>query len=477
MSKRLLKFLIPTVAISLLIFSEAMGGGLALSGVGSRAISMGGAFRGLADDWSACYWNPAGLAWMDKSEFNGMLTIISPRPEYTPNITLGGYDILGYKNGTKWYTEDKNFNIPSFSGFFKAAGLKGWTAGLGIYVPYGTGAIWDIFDLPTGYNPNVSYPKVDHKSEFEVIDFHPTIARELIEGQLSFGVGLSIQRGSIFLQQVIWNTISPSIPVPYNLLFTDMQLDGDGWGVGANAGLMYKPNDKLSIGIAYRSPTTIKLDGTAKLNLYTPYNPGLVDEFNSYNTHDDSTTANLFRGLVFSSEPDAKADLKLPADYGIGIAYRPSEKLTLTGDINYTDWSRLDYVPIALEGTDPMGDPATNDTLVTQWESTVRFSLGLEYNYSSKLALRCGYFNDPSPIPNKTFTPTIPDIGDKNSFNLGFGYDLGTIRIDYNLEYIIFGDRDIPNLQDSNGDGNYDNYPGKYSMDLFSNFISITHRF
>lgn len=39
--------------------------GLNLNGLGSKAISMGGAFIGQADDYSAVFWNPAGLtqAW------------------------------------------------------------------------------------------------------------------------------------------------------------------------------------------------------------------------------------------------------------------------------------------------------------------------------------------------------------------------------------------------------------------------------
>ena len=41
--------------------------GLTPSGVGTKALGLGGAFRGLADDWSASYWNPAGLAFQTKS--------------------------------------------------------------------------------------------------------------------------------------------------------------------------------------------------------------------------------------------------------------------------------------------------------------------------------------------------------------------------------------------------------------------------
>ncbi|MBT5448728.1 MAG: hypothetical protein HOK90_06005, partial [Gemmatimonadetes bacterium] len=34
------------------------------AGVGVRAMGMGGAFAGVADDFTAIYWNPAGLAQM-----------------------------------------------------------------------------------------------------------------------------------------------------------------------------------------------------------------------------------------------------------------------------------------------------------------------------------------------------------------------------------------------------------------------------
>ena len=39
--------------------------GLYLNGLGSRATSMGGAFVGLVDDYSAGYWNPAAVSQFD----------------------------------------------------------------------------------------------------------------------------------------------------------------------------------------------------------------------------------------------------------------------------------------------------------------------------------------------------------------------------------------------------------------------------
>ena len=42
-------------------------GGFETKGLGSRALGMGGAAIGLADDWSSIFWNPAGLAFLEGS--------------------------------------------------------------------------------------------------------------------------------------------------------------------------------------------------------------------------------------------------------------------------------------------------------------------------------------------------------------------------------------------------------------------------
>ena len=40
------------------------------NGFGTRALAMGGAYTGLADDYSALYWNPAGLGYVHNSQFS-----------------------------------------------------------------------------------------------------------------------------------------------------------------------------------------------------------------------------------------------------------------------------------------------------------------------------------------------------------------------------------------------------------------------
>lgn len=67
-----------------LLAGQLFAGGFALTGVGSRATSMAGAFRGLSDDPSAMYWNPAGLGFMNENSFSLGGTFIYHQPPGIP---------------------------------------------------------------------------------------------------------------------------------------------------------------------------------------------------------------------------------------------------------------------------------------------------------------------------------------------------------------------------------------------------------
>ena len=457
-----------------------LAGGFALSGVGSKAINMGGAFRGLADDWSAAYWNPAGLTQLEKSEFTAMLVAISPRIQYTPQITYGGLEV-GYRNGSVRYPNDKTTFIPDVSGFFKLENLTGITAGLAIFVPNGLASEWDLFNPPPAMDLRFPYPWNDHKSDLKVIDIHPTVAKSFLDDKLSLGVGVSIQNGSIVFKKVI---IKPSgFPIPHENLLIDTEIDGDGWGYGANFGLLYKLSDKFQFGLSGRTGTTLKMEGTADQELYVFNNEDLKNILiaNAQSSGASPAQIALIRALFgvdnLLASPAAKADLKTPADFGFGLAYKPSEKLTVTGEVAYTRWSSLDSILIRLDGTDPVGQPSEDSPIMLNWDNTLRYSFGAEYWVKDPLAVRLGYYLDPSPIPDETFSPLIPDLGDKNSLNVGAALNFSGIELSYNFEYISFSDRNVAALADVNDDGLFDNYPGLFESSLYASHVSFTYRF
>jgi len=101
----------------------------------------------------------------------------------------------------------------------------------------------------------------------------------------------------------------------------------------------------------------------------------------------------------------------------------------------------------------------------------------LQYVFKETVTLWGGYYYDPSPVPDETLSPLFPDVGDKNSFNLGGSLFLGDYEVSYNFEYVSSWDRDIDTLSDPNGDGLFDNYTGSYKMNSLSSLFSLTYRF
>ena len=63
------KQLLLTLILCLALTSSVFASGVALTGIGARATALGGAFRGLSNDWSSMYWNPAGMTQISGMHF------------------------------------------------------------------------------------------------------------------------------------------------------------------------------------------------------------------------------------------------------------------------------------------------------------------------------------------------------------------------------------------------------------------------
>lgn len=444
------------------------GGGFALPGVGSKALNMGGAFRGLADDWSAAFWNPAGLAYLPNSEFTMNLYTLSFRPEYTPDFILGesGYSYsFGFPEET-YYPEDRSFFLPSFSGFHKFAQYEGFIGGVAFFVPYKLESRWDLYEPPQGYDNDVPYPRFDHATDILVWDLHPTVAKTFMEDKLSLGLGLSVQRADFGMRRTVLVRTPLGYPRPYDFWPLDARMETDGWGIGFNAGILYKASSKLQLGLSYQSPVDIDLEGDLELEMYLPFIPG----------------SEIEGGTAYYKDGAFKTTLPLPGEIGVGLMYRPTEKLTLTTDISSVNWSRLEF----LDSKDMTITAGQLDTIYLNvreaefpfnWDNITKFSLGGEYILREGLFLRGGYFFEQSPIPDETFTLLIPDVGDKHSFNVGLSYQVNSFEFGYDYQLVAHKKREVSVLEDTNGDERFDNMPGTYKMFFHSSGLCFTYRF
>ena len=65
----IVKFAVGILLGIVLICTSAAASGFENTAVGTSAAGMGGAYRSIADDWTASYYNPAGLAWLPRIDF------------------------------------------------------------------------------------------------------------------------------------------------------------------------------------------------------------------------------------------------------------------------------------------------------------------------------------------------------------------------------------------------------------------------
>ena len=413
-------------------------GGFALSGVGSRATAMGGAFRGLADDPSAMYWNPAGLGFMDENSASLGGTFIMPSAKWVNNTpyfsSVPGYTIQEYK---------AKKSLKAFPNAFitmaKSPKLK---YGLGIFVPYGLGTTWDAYQQPAVYAGFTDFPEEEMKSSIAIVDFHPSVAYQ-IKPNLSAGMGISVLYGNIGIAKIQFSD-------PPNYLPTTSDLSGSGIGFGANIGVIYKPMDGLSVGLTGKLPSSIKMNGDIEAYTWVP------------------------PATKVGGTSDIETTLKLPADIGIGFSYQVMPQLTVNLDYAYTMWSRLDKVVVDLDtpitiSPIPGAPQLTSSELVFDWKDTHRISIGGEYRMGCN-DLRLGFYFDQSPIPDETLVPTISDVNNKISSNIGWGRIFGKIGVDANFQYVIFTERDIETQTTTN-------MAGTYNAGSISGNIGLSYKF
>ena len=104
-----------------------------------------------------------------------------------------------------------------------------------------------------------------------------------------------------------------------------------------------------------------------------------------------------------------------------------------------------------------------------QWKDATQIRVGVEYMATNNLALRGGYYYDPSPAPNKTMNVLVPSY-DFNAISFGLGYKLNGLTIDVAVEYLIGKDRDV-GLTEVIGRAMF----GMYTMKILAPGISISY--
>jgi len=534
---RVLKTIMALVCIIFAV--QVYAAGVDLTGVGARAQALGN-YRAVAEDWSAMYWNPAGLTHAKGWHAGASLEFITPTVGYTPatytSPVLGAgqqFSVLRYENTEN---EPKTFPIPAAGVYY--TGEK-WAFGLGFWAPFGLGAEWDLMQESL-YNPN--YPMVEFEDDLQVVDIHPTVAYK-VNDKLSVGAGLSIIHADIMIrkpnftpnpvQGLLQVAVSPTFKEtfgaanamyvastimglqstfadPTSHLITDVDMQGDGMGFGFNFGIKYDLTETFSVGISGQVYNDIELDGTLTKDTYFAHMNDGGAAFSTVKGVLDSLqiltapagglqaidispqTEGAMRGM-YSGGLDRDPGIALDRDPGIAKGAPVDIKANMPLPMRFgfgiaykgiknllisADVAWTQWSTWDIIGIEPVNDEDAAEAaeLVENWEDGIRAGIGLEYELS-RVKLRGGFYSEPRAAVTTTMTPTIPDVNRRNVIIVGLEIPLGLINLHASYEKMFIGDLDFTEwVQNPAGTG-YENLPGMYDMDISMVMLGLGYNF
>ena len=343
--------------------------GFQVSLQGQKQQGMAGAGTGLLQDGAALFYNPGSVSFLKKN-----------------SVSLGATAVVSHSQfvdaSSSTVSESQSPVSYPFTGYV-VMGKPGGKLKYGVaaYTPFGSTIDWE-----PGWTGRFV---LTHLQLFAVY-VQPTVSYQ-ISDKLGIGAGFVYGTGKVNLQR--------DLPVTDNKgNYGTAELDGKATGYGFNAGIYYKPTDKLSLGFTYHSDVAMKLKkGTADFNVPA----SLSGNFPSGN---------------FSSE------LPLPKIISFGAGYMATKKLTFAFDASMIGWKSFDTVTFDYE----KNTPELQDTKTAyNYKNAYAYRLGAQYSVNSKLDARLGIKYLITPVQDGFVSPDVPDATHFN-YSAGLGYKLGS---------------------------------------------------
>jgi long-chain fatty acid transport protein len=359
--------------------------GIQMEGIGARALGMGGAFTAVADDSSAVYWNPAGLAqlsgrgmsaglysmstWMDMDM--GVMNVdpMMYRPE------KGDVFAKVYPSEPHHFDDDDVFwpsaaTAPEFTAYWNRGR---YTLGFGLMTLGGAYSDYEGsgMDMLSGARVDASI-----YSLFGLVDFNSSIGIQVTD-RLNLGFGVDVLVGYLNLdvdKDYLGSTLA-SQP-DYRL---DVESESLGFGLQGVFGVQYRLLPRVTVGAVYRSGSRMRLEG--------------------------ETTAK-FNGLREDSDQNTR--FRYPPTWALGIAWQATDRLLLSADWQGVDWTKF-YWPAGRVDYDHPGALLQSVNNDPGWFADDIYRVGAEYRIDQRWTVRGGVYREesgglPQDFENITYT-------------------------------------------------------------------------
>ncbi len=358
----------------LIVSTSAHGGAFAVREQSSYYQGMSFAGAAAGDDLSAMFWNSAAAAAAPGINVSANAALVVPHTEIE---ATGGFFTTGAGGAAGLESDSGKIGDPTFV----PATYANYQLNERLFLGVGLNSGFGFTTKPD--NTDWAGSPIGVTSEIFSVNLNPNLAYKLTD-TLTVGAGLQVQYIDVRLRSGSDNGITAAVTgnnPPTNTL-EGRETEGDDWGVGATAGVIWKPMTGTSLGVGFRSAVDVELDGTC--------------------TGVGATNFRLNNGCELDGQP-VTADFTLPEMISVGLSHQLTDRIRVLGTVEWTNWSRL--------GTPQVLDTDGNsvDELELEYQDGWFYSVGAEYAYSPDLILRAGVAYEESPITDDTRNVFLPD--------------------------------------------------------------------
>ena len=353
---------------------------------GARPAGLAGAFVAQVSDPTAVFYNPGGLALLEKKK------------AVSGGVALAAFNESLYQGlppgiGTATTGEQETPLATLPHAFLTLPFGDRMVVGLGAFSSFRLHTEWAHAETYAGRFLATT-------SAIEAYDLAPTVGLA-VTPKLGVGFG-AIYRSSELAMSRRLSGQNPFTGSQVDIASLATKTDYEP-GYGWSAGVLHRPTPNLSWGLSYRSAIATDYLGVGRLTQISTGNAQL----------DQLVRA----GLPFDQDLALVSRIEYPEQATLGVAWSPSRPILVELDLHRTGWSSVQEVALRFPG-----NPALDTPNRLAFSDSSSYRVGARYKLPTGPQLRVGFARDLTPQPDDTVGAFLPDA-DRNVLTVGAGLD------------------------------------------------------
>lgn len=378
--------------------SQVFASGFAL--LENNVTNLGLAYSGtaaLGEDASTNYFNAAALSRIEKNQIVLGVNVI--QGDFNFDATSSNVSLLPATSVPGSQSDDPG-TVVAAPNFHLAARIDdSWVLGFSVSSPFG---------LKSEYEKDGIARYMATNSEVVTLNFSPSISYQPWRC-ISFGAGPDAMWIKAKLEARIGTGNAAGDGFQKN--------HAQGWGYGWHAGILYEWRETTRVGLNYRSKVNVHAEGPSEILAPFAVAPA---------------------GTMILQNVAAR--VVLPETLTLSGYHEFNDKIAVTADVAWTNWSRFDM--LSLRFTPGVATGLDTDT-IEQFKDSWRFALGGIYTYNERWSFKAGVAYDETPTQDQTRTARIPDE-DRTWVAIGAAYTLNKCwHFDVGYAHLFFKDASI----------------------------------